>query len=89
MRENMLLVYQHKIPEYLLYCDIQRIRSVEPGFKNVLFHGKRAGKKETDWFGQDWVYEPMVNAFNPDASTILLGILLTGGIMWRFLMWIQ
>lgn len=69
LRENMLLVYQHKIPEYLpLLGDIQRIRSVEPGFKNVLFHGKRAGKKETDWFGQDWVYEPMVNAFNPDAS---------------------
>ena len=40
LRENMLLVYQHKIPEYLpLLGDIQRIRSVEPGFKNVLFHG--------------------------------------------------
>lgn len=47
LRENMLLVYQHKIPEYLpLLGDIQRIRSVEPGFKNVLFHGKGQGRKK-------------------------------------------
>lgn len=73
LRENMLLVYHHQTPEFLpLLSDIQRIRSVEPGFKNVLFHGKKAGKEEVDWFGQNWVYEPMVKAFNPDSTNYII-----------------
>ena len=73
LRENMLLVYHHQVPEYLpLLQDIQRIRSIEPGFKNVLFHGKTAGSQEVDWFGQNWIYEPMVRAFNPDVSHYII-----------------
>lgn len=70
----MRLVYQHKIPEYLpLEDDIQILRTVEPGFKSAVY-GEKSGseREETDWFGQNWVYEPMVNAYNPDSRNYII-----------------
>lgn len=70
----MMLVFNHKTPEYLpLAEDIQTIRTVEPGFKSVIFEGKTAGANdEVDWFGQNWVYEPTIEAYNPDSRNYII-----------------
>ena len=73
-RENMLRVYRHQIPDYLpLGSDNQTIRTVEPGFKAVVYEGKAASEnEEICWFGQNWKYEKMVRAFNPDARNYIV-----------------
>ncbi|ACL19871.1 hypothetical protein Dhaf_1828 [Desulfitobacterium hafniense DCB-2] len=73
-RENMLLVYQHKVPEFLpLMKDIQYIRTVEPGFLHVVYEGKATGSNDAvDWFGQNWKFEPKIGAFNPDATQYIV-----------------
>ena len=73
-KENMRLVYQHKQPEYLpLDEDIQILRTVEPGFVSVVYGRKIADSLiETDWFGQDWMYEPTVRAYNPDSRNYIV-----------------
>ena len=73
-KENMRLVYQHKEPEYLpLNADIQMLRTVEPGFGSVIYEGRPATCiNETDWFGQGWVYEPTIGAYNPDANNYIV-----------------
>lgn len=74
LKENMLRVYQHKTPEYLpFYDDIQRIRTKEPGFRSVLYNEPSPGSGlEIDWFGQGWKFEPMVHAYNPDATNYIV-----------------
>ena len=73
-RENMLLVYQHKVPEYLpIIVDIEMLYTLEPGLKSVAFEGKTASiKSEVDWFGQNWIYEPKIKAHNPDAGNYVI-----------------
>jgi hypothetical protein len=72
-KENMRLVYQHKVPDYLpLGEDIQKIQTVEPGFKAVVYEGGTAGNEAIDWFGQNWVYEPSVTAYNPDSRNYIV-----------------
>ena len=74
LRENMWMVYQHKTPEYLpLGRDIQLVHTVEPGHKAVVYERKQScNKNEIDWFGQNWVYEPMIKAYNPDATNYII-----------------
>jgi hypothetical protein len=72
-KENMRLVYKHKTPDYLpLGEDIQKIQTVEPGFKSVVYEGKAAGEEDTDWFGQKWIFEPFVKAYNPDSRNYIV-----------------
>ena len=72
-RENMRRVYRRETPDYLpLMDDIQRIKTVEPGYKAVVYGGGDTGKEEEDWFGQTWLYEPTVHAFNPDSRNYIV-----------------
>ncbi|MSA00783.1 hypothetical protein GKG47_04030 [Lactonifactor sp. BIOML-A3] len=69
IRENMFRVYHHQVPEFLpMISDIQNIATLEPGFPCWIVGGEKPGKVERDWFGQNWVYESSVRAYNPDAS---------------------
>jgi len=70
----MLLVYGHKVPDYLpLAGDIQKVRTVEPGLRSVVYGEKSAGGNyDTDWFGQNWIYEPTIKAYNPDAGNYIV-----------------
>lgn len=73
IRENMLRVFHHEVPEFLpMITDIQNIATVEPGFICWLKEGRRPRDREKDWFGQGWVYEPVVRAYNPDASDYIV-----------------
>jgi len=73
LRENMRLVYEHKTPDYLpLWSDIQRIQTVEPGLKTVVYDGKKPGAEEVDWFGQNWVYDEVTNAYTPDSRNYIV-----------------
>ena len=73
LRENMLLVYQHKTPAYLpLLSDMQRIQTIEPGLKAVVYEGRKPGAQEVDWFGQNWVYDPVSAAYTPDSKNYII-----------------
>ena len=73
LKENIQRVYRHETPEFLpLMDDIQRIKTVEPGHKAVVYGHGETGMEEEDWFGQTWVYEPTVQAFNPDSRNYIV-----------------
>ena len=73
IKENMLRVYRHETPEFLpMMDDIQKIKTVEPGYKAVVFDHRDTGEREVDWFGQTWIYEPTVQAFNPDSGNYII-----------------
>ena len=74
LKENMLMVYQHKTPEFIpLKQDLQQVRTTEPGFRSVVYEGAtRGGSEEVDWFGQNWLLEPTINAYNPDAKNYII-----------------
>ena len=77
-RENMQLIYQKKTPDYMpLQTDIQSIRTPGAGLRTVVYEGKPAAEYSQrdgglDWFGQNWIYEPMVNAINPDVTNYIV-----------------
>ena len=77
-RENMLLVYQHKTPEYLpLTSDVIRVSTPGAGLQSVTYGGKPAAQFAQqdgglDWFGQNWIYEKGINAINPDATNYII-----------------
>ena len=73
-RENMLRMYRHEEPDYLpLSTDFQAVRTLGQG---QLFSIKEpkwiGGKKEIDFFGQTWVWEDNVKAYNPDATNYII-----------------
>ncbi|MCL1914897.1 MAG: hypothetical protein FWG10_13750 [Eubacteriaceae bacterium] len=77
-KENLALIYQKKEPEYMpLNIDSQMIRTPGAGLRTVVYDGKPAQQFSQqdgglDWFGQNWIYEPKVNAINPDANNYLI-----------------
>lgn len=67
-KENMLLVLQHKEPEYLpIMADFNN------GFSSVVREtGSDRTKPSTDWFGQYWSFEPTIGGFNPTPNSHLV-----------------
>ena len=70
----MLRVYHHQEPDYLpLQSDIQQIGTIGSSLAITVNEGKRVGgKKEIDIFGQNWVYEETIRAYNPDATNYIV-----------------
>lgn len=70
-KENMLLVLQHKEPEYFpLMRDIDEAFPVGLDFVNEA--PAVPGPPVQDWFGQYWTYEPNVGGANPTPNSHLL-----------------
>lgn len=77
-KENMLLVLQHKEPEYMPLME---------DFDQALPHGLDfvneapaiPGPPVQDWFGQYWSYEPTIKAANPTPGRHLV----TDITLWR------
>lgn len=73
IRENMLKVYHHEIPDFLpLIEDIQNIATVEPGFSREIYKGEKSLPLDVDWFGQEWILEPNINAYNPNVNNYII-----------------
>ena len=72
-RENMIRVFNHEEPEFMpLITDIQDISTVEPGFACDIQGTREPGMREVDWFGQPWLLEPGINAYNPDVNNYII-----------------
>ena len=74
-RENMLRVYRHEEPDYLpLDIDIQTVRTIGHGIlqQETVGVNTAGGTDEVDFFGQNWKFEPVIDAFNPDASNYII-----------------
>lgn len=73
IRENMLRVFNHEVPEFLpLIADIQNIATVEPGYQCVIEATGEPGDYEVDWFGQGWIFESKIKAYNPDVNNYII-----------------
>ena len=68
-KENMLLVLQHKEPEFMPMID-----DFNNGFSSVVRETgiDRTCKPAKDWFGQYWTWEPKVNGPNPTPNSHLV-----------------
>lgn len=67
-KENMLLVLQHKEPEYMPMID-----DFNNGFSSVVREtGNDRTKPGQDWFGQYWTFEPTIGGFNPTPDVHLI-----------------
>ena len=69
----MLRVFDNEEPEFLpLITDIQNIPTAEPGFACVVEATGEPGPCEVDWFGQAWLLEPEIRAYNPDVNNYVI-----------------
>jgi len=69
-KENALLAYQHKEPEYLPIAsdfDTCAPRGMDFICETISVQGTAK-----DWFGQSWTYEPNIGAANPTPGVHLL-----------------
>ena len=67
-KENMLLVLQHKEPEFIPMND-----DFNNGFSSVVMEtGRDRTKPSQDWFGQYWTFEPTIGGFNPTPGSHLV-----------------
>lgn len=66
-RENALLAYHHKIPEYIpcFYTDIDMIQA-HPALERYT-----GNTKGTDFFGVEWTYESHIHAPMPTSGKIM------------------
>ncbi len=69
-KENLMLVYQHKEPEYFpLMSDFD---AVSPNGMDFICESPRIPGVHNDWFGQSWTFEPKIGACNPTPGKHLL-----------------
>lgn len=69
-KENALLAYQHKVPEYMPMpkdLDIQAPRGMDFINESICVEGTA-----NDWFGQSWTWEKTVAAPNPTPGMHLM-----------------
>lgn len=70
LKENMMLVLQHKEPEYMpLISDFDQ---AWPGGMDFVCEAPRVSGVNKDWFGQSWTFEPKIGACNPTPGCYLL-----------------
>lgn len=70
LKENMKLVYNHQIPEYMpAFSDIDQILLYGPDFVN---ERPEIPGVHDDWFGQSWTYVEDVHAASPTPNKPLL-----------------
>ena len=69
LKENMMLVLEHREPEYMpLITDFDQ---AWPGGDGFVCECPR-GKSGLDWFGQSWTFEPKIGACNPTPGKYLM-----------------
>jgi len=69
-KENTLLAYRHKEPEYLpLASDMD---TCAPRGMNYICESISVTEVANDWFGQSWTYEPGIGAPNPTPGMHLV-----------------
>ena len=73
IRENMFKVFRHEVPDFLpMITDIQNIATCEPGFLDEIKGEREPEDREIDWFGQKWIFEEKVRAYNPDVNDYII-----------------
>jgi hypothetical protein len=69
-KENTLLAYQHKEPEFFPMTADMDLCS--PGGPDFIHETSRANGTSKDWFGQSWTFEPNIGGANPTPGMHLV-----------------
>lgn len=70
LKENMRLVYEHKMPEYMPF--MWDFNTAMLGGMDFVNERPNIPGTNKDWFGQEWTYEELTGACNPTPNRPLL-----------------